>query len=234
MPHTPAAQDYPRLSLTWRRRFVRLLTLAAAGILITRSLAGIPPLVRYAGGALCLVLAVAALWFLLDSIRPWLAREGDADAATLRVLAGSRAHPGLVWLAAGGWLYMWAAEVSRFPLPTVQLDLSELLVGLFLTGLFLPVAVVAWVEPEHGRAVGPIALAQARFRGGLAVGHWFVAGLVGLCIALIVFAASPLHTNSAFGRVFMLTAVGLLIAAAFGVLALLIQNERSQKGDVGH
>lgn len=233
LPHTPPPQEPPRLTLIWRRRFVRVLAVAAAGLLVTRSLAGIPPVLRYGSAVVCMVMAVAALWYLLDSIRPWLAAEGDEEAAALRSLAGARAHTGLVWLAAAGWLYMWASEAGRAPLPQVQLDLSEVLVGFFLAGIFLPVAIVAWCEPDRGRTTNPSGLLRTRFSGGDAVAHRIAAGLAALCTALAIFAASPIGIDSAAGRTFLLAALALIVAATFAILWLWIQGERREGRDAG-
>lgn len=227
-----AALDHPRLALAWRRRFVMALALAAFVLLITRSLAGIPPLLRHGGGAASLTLAIVCLWFILDSIRPWVGGEDDREAAQMRALAGSRAHAALVRLAAGGWLYMWAAGISPIPIPPVTLDLSEVLVGFFLAGLFLPVAFAAWNESEGTPAVGPAALIRSRFAGDQALGHWISAGLFALCAALAVFAASPVAADSAAGRAFLLAAVALIVVAAGAILWLWGQIERRRSGNV--
>ena len=224
----------PILSLAWRRLFVVLLSVTSGALLAARSLDGGAPQLRHIVTAVCLILATASMWFLADAIRPWLAPPDNAVAQRVRAHAGSRAHAGLLWMTAGAWLYLWAATAHPGVLPAVRVAIADLLVTVFLVGLLLPVAIVAWREPDADHAMGPSALLRSRFSGPDAGGHKIVAGLMLLTGILLGLAGDTERRESPLGRAVLIAALVFIIAASVAISWQLLLHDRRGGEDVDH
>lgn len=220
------------LSLVWRRRFVLLLFATASGLVAIRILAGVPAQLRHAGAIICIVFATVAIWFLADAIGPWLAPANDSAARSLRTEAVSRAHSAVVWLAAFAWLYLQGSTAQPNVFPAVFFEPADLLLGVILIGLLLPIALVAWREPEGERTLGPGSLLRARFSGAEASGHRLAAGLMALSAGLLAVAAEPDRLRSPPGRVMLLFMLALIVAATVRIGWLLLLYDRRGDRDV--
>ena len=68
--------EQPRLSQPWRRGLVCAGSAAAAGIAVLNAMPVGYPRMRLVGMLAMVMVLLACLWLLADSVRPWLSERG--------------------------------------------------------------------------------------------------------------------------------------------------------------